>query len=187
MKTSRIAGYVGAGLLAVSCNMQKPATTKALEHASKYLTGTELVVAEGRASKITKESYTDYSGPIFYWDSLLSVNREKEFYEKGKQHVKDSVAGKYNRKPLFQMPLKPDESQKAETIRDSVKKLVSHYYSGYEMLKLEQKEPPTVWTKYGVNRSHVTQYYGSLGIAGAERKGFQEGLAAERKNIKNNK
>ena len=85
MNIGKIAGYVGVGLLTASCTMKKPATEKAIEHASKYLKGSELYVAETKALNLPIKDNHNYSHDIFYWDSLLSVNREKEYKDLGKK------------------------------------------------------------------------------------------------------
>ena len=119
----------------------------------------------------------DYSHDIFYWDSLLSVNREKEYKDLGKKHVIDNANGNYSRKPRFILPLKPNTTQKGKSILDSIKGIVSTYYTGEEFLKLEKNAPKADFgAKWGTNNNMQTHYYGELAIKGAERKGFNDGL-----------
>ena len=182
MRIAKIAGYVGAGLLSASCNF-KPATEKALEHASKYLTGSELVVAEGKAWNIAAKDNMNYSPNIFYWDSLLSVNKGKEFFENGKKYIKDSVAGNFKRRVPVHLYMEPDLTQDGKTIVDSIKKEVAKYHTGEEMLSLERKAPKEYSEKWGTRDNQVTHYYGTLAVRGAERKGFNDGMISERKKL----
>ena len=185
MNIGKIAGYIGAGLLTASCTMKKPASEKALEHASKYLKGSELFVAEERARNLPSIDSHNYSQDIFYWDSLLSVNREKEYKNLGKKYIEEGASGKYNRKPLFIMPLEPNKTQKGKSILDSIKRVVSSYYTGEEFLKLEKNAPRSDFgAKWGTNDNLKTHYYGELAIKGAERKGFSDGLNEARKEQK---
>ena len=184
MKIGRLAGYVGAGLLATSCTMTKPAPEKALEHAAKYLKGTEVSVAQRRVLSLPSNESYNRSHDIFYWDSLLSVNREKEYFQLGKQHITDSVNGIHKRKPIFQMPIEPKLDQKSSSILDSIKNEVAKYCTGEEFLKLEKNAPHReIGAKWGTSDNITTHYLGELAIKGAERKGFYDGMAAERKNI----
>lgn len=185
MNIGKVTAYIGAGLLAASCTVKQPARVQALEHASKYLRGSELVAAEGRAGKINTSDVMDYSRDIFYWDSLLSINREKEFNQLGRQHVLDSANHNYTRKQFFIMPIEPNVKQKGERILDSIKGEVAEYYTGEEMLKLEKNAPNGAFgAKWGTNDNQVTHYYGELAIKGAERKGFNDGLNEARKELK---
>ncbi len=185
MNIGKVTAYIGAGLLTASCTIKQPAREKALEHASKYIRGSELVAAQGRASKVNSCDFMNYSRDIFYWDSLLSVNREKEFKQLGKQHIIDSANHNYSRKPFFIMPIEPNVKQKGEKILDSIKGEVAKYYSGEEMLKLEKNAPKGAYgSKWGTNDNQVTHYYGELAIKGAERKGFHDGLNEARKELK---
>ena len=185
MKLGKISGIVGAGLLAASCNMQKPATQRALEHAAKYLKGHEVAVAKGKVLNFHIHDYVDNSQDIFYWDSLLSVNREKQYREVGKQYIKDSIANKNQRKPIFKMPIEPDINKGTKGRLDSIKLEVSKYYTGKEFIDLETNAPNNgVMVKFGTIDNQITHYYGELAIKGAERKGFLDGANAERNNIK---
>lgn len=185
MRITRLAGYIGAGMMAVSCSV-KPASEKALEHASKYLKGSELVVAEDRAAKITKTEAMNYSHDIFYWDSLLSVNREKEFINKGKQYVLDGVNGKLQRKEVFSMPIQPSVAQSGESILFNAKKEVAKYYTGEEFLALERKAPNnSTGNKWGTSENYRTHYFGELSIVGAERRGYYKGIQIARDSIEN--
>ena len=185
MRINRVAGYIGAGLMAVSCSV-KPATEKALEHASKFLKGSELVVAEERAAKITKTEAMNYSHDIFYWDSLLSVNREKEFVNKGKQYVQDGANGKLQRKEVFSMPMNPNTEQSGESILSNAKKEVAKYYTGEEFLALERKAPNnSSGNKWGTSENYRTHYFGELSVAGAERRGYYKGIQLARDSLEN--
>lgn len=184
MKLNRVGAYICSALMTVSChNNYKPATDKALEQASKYLRGTELVVAEEKASYIAQKDGTMYVNQIFYWDSVLCVNKEQEAFKKGVQHIKDSMAGNYRRKLPLQISLEPKTHQKTKRIVDSVKKEVSQYCNGEEMLNLERKAPKVDNNRYLTTDGYVTHYFGTLAIQGAERKGFNDGLIEGRKKL----
>lgn len=185
MKISRTMGCVVTGLLMTACDAGKPVNQRALEHSAKYLNGIEYVVAKDNASKIFKKDYVDASKDIFYWDSIVSVNKEKEAFQKGIKYIKDSLAGIYKRKPLFNMPLKPDVSKSAREILAESKKEASKYYSGQEMLTLEKKAPNADWyIKHGTSDNYTVHYLGQLTIVGAERKGYNEGLQFARDSLK---
>lgn len=181
MKLGKIATYIGAGLLAVSCSVKKPASEKALAHASNYLKGTEIVMAEKKAWNIPSLDNMNYSHDIFYWDSLLSVNREKEFFKKGQQYANDSINGKQANRPEFSVTqIEPEAKTNSyhHTI-DSIKLEVAKYYSGRDFLNLEQRAPHNSFgAKWGTNENARTHYYGLLSIKGAERKGFEDGVAS---------
>lgn len=185
MNIGKIVGYIGAGLLTASCTMKKTATEKAIEHTSKYIKGSELFVAEKKAWNLPSIDSHNYAHDIFYWDSLLSVNREKEYKDLGKKHIQDSLNGNHRRIPHFVMPLEPNTTQKGKTILDSIKGIVSSYYTGEEFLKLEKNAPRADFgAKWGTNDNMRTHYFGELAIKGAERKGFHDGLNEARKELK---
>lgn len=186
MRIGKIASYIGIGLVTASCSVKKPAQEKALDQAAKYLKGHELVIAEQRALQQPHKESHICSQDIFYWDSLLAVNREKEYKQLGKQYIKDSIDGVYKRKPFFKLPIDDNIKQKGLEIVDSIKKEVSRYYSGEDILKLERKAPKQEGSsKYGLNDNAQTHYLGMIGVAGAERKGFETGLAEARKSLLN--
>lgn len=184
MKLNRVGAYICSAIMSMSChNNYKPTSEKAIEHASKYLTGTELVVAQEKARYIVPKDGTMYVNQIFYWDSLLCINKEKEGFQKGVQQIQDSLNGNYRRKLPIQVTSEPKTDQTNKQIADSVKKEVSQYYSGEEMLELEKKAPDPGNDRYKTNEGHVTHYFGALATKGAERKGFREGLVNGRKQL----
>lgn len=182
MKLSKIAAYTGAGLLTVSCNVKEP-HIKALKHASKYLKGSELVVAEEKAQQIIRKDITNHAAQIFYWDSLLSVNKEKDSFKKGIEYIKDSVNGNVKRKLPIHISAELDTDKTEKEILGNIKKEVAEYYSREEFLDLERKAPKYFGSEFSTNEGYVTHYYGTLAVQGAERKGFNEGLVEGRKKF----
>jgi len=188
MRLNKISAYIGAGLVAASCTMKKPASEKAMEHAAKYLTGIELCVAENNAGKISVSEVMNYSNDIFYWDSLLSVKKENEYKQLGKKHIQDSLDGRYRRRSFYNLKVKPRIDQDGKQICDSIKKEVAKYCTGKEYLKLKKNAPNNSYgNKWGTSDNLVTHYFGELAIRGAERKGFEEGVKEARGLLNKNK
>lgn len=186
MRIGKIASYIGLALLTVSCRsgINKPASAKAMEFASKYISGTELLEAQNLSKNITKKiDPYDYSHKIFYLDSILASKKEASAFPDGVKMVKDSAEGNLFRRYIFFIPQEPDNTRTGKEISDSLEKEVAKYFSGKEMLEIQKKAPIAQRIGNVSNENALAEYFGRLSVIGATRKGYHEGMQASRNKL----
>ena len=183
MRITRLAGIVCAGLLTVSCHSGPKGHEKAAKLAQQYLTKTEFAEVQKQAENIYSSSLKNnlnMENVIYYWDSILCINKKREGFLAGEQQILDSIAGK--KYPLCPKRIVTKSVDSRLYLSDfEGPKLVKKYYTNVELGNLVRNQPgikPGFWRK---PHNEVTAYYGEQAAKGAYRQGFKEGAETARR------
>ena len=188
MKINKVAGFIGTLMVTAGChtNPSKPFINpcdRALEHASQYMTKSEIAKMKEHALMQITDYTQNVSDKIFYWDSTLTSKKAEEAFYQGQKFARDSLDGIIYPRRTFQLPIdtvikKPRHGQE---IADSSHIGLAEYIGGEEMYELVQKEPkkllPAEQNNSHRNRiNHITHYYGVVGSVAAERYAYNKGI-----------
>lgn len=181
MKIGKIAAYIFAGLMTVSCG-KKPHNLpyeKAEKIAARYIKGDEFIKIKNNApSLVDSISHTNANDRIFYWDSILAYCKFAEGIDSGRKFIIDSIAGKPVKRPDFKVCVDVERRYPEEIVKIT-KEEVAKYYTKPEMFELLSKEPLAYPQEGFATGNTLTHYYGQIAAQAAQKKGFELGAEGQ--------